>query len=171
MQQMPVSIPYRFDTSSVVKLILRGVLVLLLVVVAGFVYSLFVRRHGFGAVLLFAVGMIALYFGWIFRNNLESSRGTITEDAVVVEPGSLYRMRLHGPAGRFPLQNFEGVRVERAPPLAWSPGGPYERVILVGKEGTPDILVARTDHDAGRVLGRDLASALGLPYQEESAPY
>jgi hypothetical protein len=44
-------------------------------------------------------------------------------------------------------------------------------VILAGKEGTPDILIARTDHDAGCVLGRELAAALGLPYQEESAPY
>ncbi len=169
---MPVSIPYHFDTSSIIKLILRGVLgLLLLIVVPGLVYSLVVRHDILGAVLLGGVGVITLFFGRIFLNNLESSLGTITGDAVVVEPGRLYGIRLYGPAGRFPMQDFEGVRVERAPPLAWSPGGPYERVILAGKEGTPDILIARTDHDAGRVLGRDLAAALGLAYREERAPY
>jgi hypothetical protein len=50
-------------------------------------------------------------------------------------------------------------------------GGPHERVSLVGKSGTPDILVARTDRDAGRTLGNELATALKLPYQEQAAPY
>ena len=49
--------------------------------------------------------------------------------------------------------------------------GPHERVLLIGQEGTPDILVARTDHDAGRSLGNQLALALKLSYQEQVAPY
>ena len=49
--------------------------------------------------------------------------------------------------------------------------GPHERVSLVGKDGTPDILIARTARDAGRALGDGLAAALKLPYQELVAPY
>ena len=164
---MPVTLPYHFDTGSVGKLVLQGVLGLLLIVICGLLYTVLVRRDTLGAVLLGVVAVISLAFGRIFLNNLVSSRGTITGDAVEVEPANLYGVRLHGPGGRFPLWNFEAVRVERAPPLAWSPGGPYERVILAGKPGTPDILVARTDHDAGVALGRDLAAALRLPCQEE----
>jgi hypothetical protein len=168
---MPVSLPYHFDTSSVGKLILQGVLGLLLIVVSGLLYIVLVRRDALGAVLLGVVAMITLVLGRIFLNNLESSQGTITGDAVEVHPGNLHGVRLHGPAGRFPLGNFAAVRVERAPPLAWSPGGPYERVILAGKPGTPDILIARSDHDAGVALGRELAAALRLPCQEERVAY
>jgi hypothetical protein len=168
---MPVALPYRFDTSPVVKLILRGVIGLLLVVIAGIVYSLLVSRDVVAAVQLLLVALIATYFGRLFLKNLESSQGTITADAVVVEPGTLYGIRLHGPAGRFLLKNFQAVRVERVPPLAWAQGGPHERVRLTGKDGTPDILIARTPENAGGALGRDLSATLGLPYQEESAPY
>lgn len=88
-----------------------------------------------------------------------------------MEPASLYGMRLAGPVGPFPLQQFVAVRVERVPPPAWVQGGPHERVSVVGRDGTPDILIARTPGKAGRALGQELALALGLPYQEESAPY
>lgn len=169
---MPVELPYRFDTSPIVKLILRGVVALLLVVIVpGIMYSLFVSHDHVAAVQLILVGLIATYFGRIFFSNLEGSHGTITADAVVVEPGTLYGVRLHGPAGRFSLQDFRAVKVERASGPVWAEGGPHERVSLVGKDGTPDILIARTSEDVGRVLGQDLAAALGLPYQEESAPY
>jgi hypothetical protein len=169
---MAVALPYSFDTSSVVKLILRGVLgLLLLVVVPGIAYSVLVSHSNAAAIQLFLVGLITVYFGRIFLRNLEASRGLITSDAVVVEPATLYGIRLHGLAGRFPLQKFNAIRVERVPPPAFVQGGPHERVSLAGKEGAPDILIARTSHDHGRVLGRDLASALGLQYQEQSAPY
>jgi hypothetical protein len=169
---MPVALPYRFDTSSVVILILRGVIALLLVVIVpGRVYSLLVSHDEVVTVQLLLIGLIVIFFGRLFLKNLEASRGTIAADAVMVEPGTLYGIRLHGPAGRFPLRGFTAVRVERVPPPAWTPGGPHERVSLAGKEGTPDILIARTSDDAGRALGRDLAAALSLPYQEDTAPY
>jgi len=44
-------------------------------------------------------------------------------------------------------------------------------VFLVGRDSTPDILVARTHLDAGRTLGNELATALKLPYQEQDFPY
>jgi hypothetical protein len=123
------------------------------------------------AIQLLLTGLIAAYFGRLFTKHLQGSRGVITSDAIVVEPAFLYGIRLAGPVGRFPLQRFSAIRVERVPPPAWVQGGPHERVSVVGRDGTPDILIARTSGDAGRALGRDLALALGLSYQEESAPY
>lgn len=167
---MPVALPYRFDTSPVVKLILRGVLLLLLVVVVGVVYSL-VSQNYVAAAQLLLIALIAIYFGRRFLQNLTASHGTITSDAIVVEPATLYGIRLHGPSGRFPLHALSAVKVERISPHEWVQGGPHERVSLARKDGTPDILIARTSRDAGRTLGRDLAAALGLPYQEAGAPY
>ena len=169
---MSLNLPYRFDTSPVVKLILRGVLGLfILVIVPGIGYSLLVSRDLTAAVLLLVTGAIVTYFGRIFIKNLEATSGTITADHVVVEPGSLYGTSLRGPRGQFPIQHFSAVRVQRIPPSGDVQLGAHERVTLTGKSGIPDILVARTSNDAGRALGRDLSTALGLPYVEEVAPY
>ncbi len=169
---MAVTLPYEFDTSGVVKLILRGVLGLLLVVFVGILYSLLVSHSIAAAIQLLLVGAVATYFGSLFLRNLTGSRGTITADAVIVQPGRLYGIRLPGPAGRFPISQFQAVRVERirTPPIDVQ-GGPHERVCLVGKDGGPDILIARTALDAGRTVGNELATALKLPYQEKLAPY
>ena len=168
---MPVALPYRFDTSPIIKLILRGVLGVLLVVVAGMLYSLLVSHDRVAALQLLLVTLIVLYFGRLFLRNLETSQGTIDRHEVVAEPVILYGIRLHGPAGRFPLRQFQAVRVQRIPPPEFAQGRSHERVVLLGTQDTPDILLARTSEDAGRALGRDLATALGLPYQEEHAPY
>jgi hypothetical protein len=169
---MSITLPYRFDTSPVVKLILRGVLgLLILVIVPGIGYSLLLSHDRAAAVHLLVTGAIVMYFGRIFIKNLEATSGTITADHVVVEPGTLYGTSLRGPRGRFPIQHFSAVRVQRIPPSGDVQQGAHERVILSGKAGTPDILVARTSGDAGRALGRDLSTALGLQYVEEVAPY
>jgi hypothetical protein len=169
---MPIALPYQFDTSPVVKLILRGVLgLLVLVIVPGIGYSLLVSHDLTAAVGLLVTGAIVMYFGRIFIKNLEATTGTITADHVAVEPGTLYGAALRGPRGRFPIQQFSAVRVQRIPPSADVQLGAHERVILTGKAGTPDILVARTSDDTGRTLGRELSTALGLPYEEEVAPY
>jgi hypothetical protein len=169
---MPIALPYRFDTSPVVKLILRGVLGLLVLVIApGIVYSLFVSHDRAAAVLLTIVALMVIYFGRLFLQNLVTSRGIIDADAVIVQPGTLYGTSLRGPRGRFPIQHFSSVRVQRIPPSGDVQQGAHERVILTGNAGTPDILIARTSNDVGRTLGQELAAILGLPYAEEVAPY
>ena len=172
---MAITLPYQFDTSPVVKLILRGVLSLLLVVLLGMLYSLLLSHSIAGAIQLLVVAAMVTYFGSLFLRNLTGSLGTITADAVVVEPGQLYGIRLAGPAGRFPISQFQAVRVERIPNPIGIPIEtqirPHERVCLVGKMGTPDILIARTHLDAGRTVGNELATALKLPYQEQLVPY
>src|SRR5215210_2525256 len=168
---MPIALPYRFDTSPTIQLILTGFAGLLLLVAAGLLYSLLISRDYVAALQLFLVTLILLYFGRLFLKNLDSSRGTIDSREVIAEPVLLYGVRLKCPAGRFPLRQFHAVRVERIPPPVDAQGGPHERVTLIGREGTPNILVARTSDDAGRALGRELAAALALPYQEDQAPY
>jgi hypothetical protein len=175
MAVMAIALPYEFDTSGVVKQIMGGVLGFLLALLVGILYSLLVSHSLAAAIQLLLIAAIATYFGRLFHRNLTGSVGTITADAVVVQPGELLGIRLTSPAGRFPISQFQAVRVERVP----NPNGipietqirPHERVCLVGKAGTPDILIARTHLDAGRTVGNELATALKLPYQEQLVPY
>jgi hypothetical protein len=170
-----VTLPYEFDTSGVVKLILRGVIALLFVLLFGILYSLFISHSLAAVVQLLLIAAIALYFARIYLRNQPGPLGTITADSVVVQPGQVWGIPLAGPAGRFPISYFEAVRVERVPNPSGIPLGtqiqPHERVYLIGKAGTPDILIARTDRDVGRTLGNGLAAALKLPYDEQIAPY
>jgi hypothetical protein len=172
---MAITLPYEFDTTAVVKLILRGALGLLLIVLVGILYSLLVSQSTAATIQLLLVAALAMYFGRLFLRNLTGSVGTITADAVVVQPGQLLGIRLAGPAGKFPISQFQAVLVERIPNPIGTPIEtqlrPHERVCLIGKKGTPDILVARTDRDAGRRLGNELAAAMKLPYLEQIAPY
>jgi hypothetical protein len=167
-----VVLPYRFDTSAVVKLILRGAGLLLLVIMAGILYSLFISGDRAASLQLLISGLIAGYFARLMLRNLTATRGTITRDGIQLEILELYGFRLHGPTGRFPLRAFSDVRVERVSPPVFAQGGPHARVTLVGTAGTPDVLVARAaSREAGRALGQSLAAALGLPYNEVTAPY
>jgi hypothetical protein len=170
-----ITLPYEFDTSGVVKQIMGGVLGLLLIVLLGIFYSLLVSHSIAATIQLLLIAAIATYFGRLFLRNLTGSLGTITADAVVVQPGHLLGIRLAGPAGRFPISQFQAVRVERIPNPIGIPIEtqikPHERVCLLGKKGTPDILIARTHLDAGRTVGNELATALKLPYQEQIAPH
>jgi hypothetical protein len=172
---MAITLPYEFDTSRVVKQIMGGVLGLLLVLLVGVLYSLLISHSTAATIQLLLIAAIAAYFGRLFLGNLTSSVGSITTDAVVVQAGELLGIRLSGPAGRFPISPFQAVRVERVPNPIGIPIEtqirPHERVLLIGKTGTPDILIARTHLDAGRTLGNELATALKLPYQEQLFPY
>ena len=83
----------------------------------------------------------------------------------------MFGVRLTGPEGSFPIDQFTSVLVERISPPVDAYGGPHTRISLVGKETTPTILVGRMGADAGRALGRELATVLNLPLDETSAPY
>jgi hypothetical protein len=172
---MAIGLPYEFDTSRVVKQIMGGVLGLLLILLLGIFYSLLVSHSIAATIQLVLIAAIVMYFGRIFLRNLTGSLGTITADAVTVQPGRLYGIPLAGPAGRFPIGGFQAVRVERITNPIGIPLGtqikPHERVYLAGKHGTPDILIARTHLGTGRILGNELAAAVKLPCQEQIAPY
>jgi hypothetical protein len=170
-----LKLPHQFDTSGVVKLIMRGLLGLLAVVLVGITYCLLVSHDRTAVLALILCAAILAYFGRIFLGNLIGSAGTITADSISVDSPRVFGLRLAGPAGRFPISQFTAVRVERVTNPIGIPietqVGPHERVLLIGQQGTPEILIARTERDVGRTLGNELAMALKLPYQEQVAPY
>ncbi len=168
---MALALPYEFDTTEADTLILRGAAGLLAVVVVGLLYSLLVSHNLVAVVQLLLIGAAATYFSRIFVTKLEGLRGTIRADVVVVQDSGLYGLRLPRPCGTFGIQRFEAVRVELAPAPIMAQGGPHERVYLVGKAGTPNLLIARSAPETGRSLGAQLATAIGLPYVEQSVPY
>jgi hypothetical protein len=171
-QPQPVaSLPFRFDTAGVVTSIVRGIGALFCVLAVGVLYLTFVRRNmaSAGGLLIVSAGVVLL--ARVVLGNLAGTRGIITRDAVVLQRGSVFWMRTAGPTGTFELRRFKQVRVDRVLPSADTSSHGHERVVLVGNEGTPEILLARSDLDAGRVLGRDLAAALELPFDERLAPY
>jgi hypothetical protein len=170
-QPVAATLPYHFDTGGVVTLIVRGIAGLEGILVFGALYSLGVSRNMVAAAALLVIAAGVFVFGRLVLKNLEGTRGMITREAVAVQPGGLFGLRLAGPAGTYPLRNFAAVRVDRILPSDSMQSRGHERVILVGKSGAPDILVARTDLDAGRALGRSLAAALNLPFDERYAPH
>jgi hypothetical protein len=168
---MTVTLPYEFDTIGIVKVILKGAMALLVVVVVpGILYSLLVSHSTAATVQLLLIGALVTYFGTLFFKNLPGALGTITTSTVVVRPSRLYGIRMAGPVGTFSLQQFKAVRVERILGARGVQARWHERVCLMGRDGTPDILVARTALDAGMVIGRELATLLQLPYQAEIVP-
>jgi hypothetical protein len=168
-----VTLPFEFDTTPVVKVILRGVLgFAVLIVVPGILYSLLVS-HSLGAtVAMLLVGAITAYFGRLFFLHLSGSAGIITNEGVEVHPSTLHGIPLPGPAGRFRMTQFSAIRVDRAfgPMDTMQAPGWYERVWIVGSPGTPSILIARTDRGTGITLGKELARALRLAYEEATVP-
>ncbi|MCA1652406.1 MAG: hypothetical protein LC753_19800, partial [Acidobacteria bacterium] len=123
-----VTLPLEFDTSDVATPVLKGVLALLLVVLAGVAYSLVWSRTPAAALRLLVVAAMIAYFGRLFLKHWTVSRGTITADAVIVRPVHLYGLRLAGVDGTFPVNQFKAVRVERVFAPTEGFGGPHARV-------------------------------------------
>jgi hypothetical protein len=62
------------------------------------------------------------------------------------------------------------VELRSRPVGTGAQGGPHELVWLVGKPGTPDIVLALTEDRAGQAVGRELAALLALEVEEVGAP-
>jgi len=171
---MAAVLPYAFDTSRVVRTILRGVAALELVaIVPGIVYSVVMSRGLLAVALLAVCGLMLLAFGWIVARSLDASTGIVAADSVAVEPMTFCGVRLPGPNGTFPIASFREVRVVQVSARVdtVNPSTPSTRVYLVGHPGMPELLIARAESDEGVVLGHDLSTALRLPCTESSAPY
>jgi hypothetical protein len=112
----------------------------------------------------------------VFVRFQSRSMGTITEDRVVVQPNALYGIRLAGPQRTYPTPRVlirpRGADVGSVGLWRYRrAGGPHERIWLVGKNGTPDILIARTQREAGRPLAEEFGAVLALPVEEKREPY
>ncbi len=170
---MKDALPYAFDTTRVVRLILRGVLGFEIVMIAGIVYALAAGRGLMVIAFLIVCGSFMLAFGWIVMRFLDATSGTITHESVIVEPMNFCGIRLPGPQGTLPIGSFQGIRVERVSGRidTANPTGPSTRVYLIGRNGTSDLLIARASVEEGSALGQDLGAALRLPRIDSSSPY
>jgi hypothetical protein len=168
---MAARVPFEFDTSETPTLIVRGAGAVLLVAIAGVLYSVLVSGSLAGSAAMLIVAALTIYFGRLFVANLEGAAGRIAADEVTVKRVRVFGLPLAGQDGRFRIERFKTVRVERVPPPAAVQGGPHERVRLIGIDGTPDILIARTQRGAGVTLARELAADLKVAFEEVSAPY
>jgi hypothetical protein len=168
---VPVTLPYRFDTSAVWRTILKGAFGLNALLVVGILYSVLARPWT-TVIALVVNETVVVVFTRIFVRFQSGSAGTLSSDRVVIEPNHLFGIALPGPKGTYSLDRFAAVRVEFRPgPIsAGVQGGPHELVWLVGKPGTPDVLVARTEDGAGRAVGREFGALLGLSVEETGAP-
>jgi len=170
---VPITLPYRFDTSNVWRTILKGAFAINAVLLFGMLYTLLVRREWATSLGLALCELVVFGFTRIFIRFQEGSVGTLTSDRVVIEPNVLLGIPLPGPSGSYALGRFSAVRVEfRSGAVTPIPnaGGPNEVVWLAGRPGTPDIALALTDNRMGGDVGREFGALLKLPVEEVGAP-
>lgn len=169
---MAITLPYRFDTSGVWRTILKGAFALNGVLLVGILVAVLIQHQPLKAVGLAVMELVVFGFTRVFVKFQTGSAGTLTADRVVIEPNVLLGIPLPGPKGTYTLDHFAAVRVElRSRPVGTgAQGGPHELVWLVGKPGTPDIVLALTKSRAGQAVGRELAALLALEVEEVGAP-
>jgi hypothetical protein len=155
------------------RAILKGAFGLNALLVVGILFTLLVFREWTTTLSLVLVELIVLGFTRVFVNAQEGSVGTLSSDRVVIEPNILLGVALPGPKGAYMLDHFSAVRVEFRSAVGGpdvQASGPHELVWLVGKPGTPDVVLARTHNRAGLTVGRELGTLLSLPVEETGAP-
>jgi hypothetical protein len=168
-----IVLPYRFDTTDVWHTILKGAFGLNALLLFALAFSCFARPWPTVAGICL-IELTVLGFTRVFVRHQEGSIGTLRADQVEVEPNLLLGFALPGPRGTYTIDRFSAVRVEfRSRPILLdtaASAGPHELVWLVGRPGTPDVVLARTDEGAGRAVGQRLGALLRLPVEEIGAP-
>ncbi len=168
---MALALPYEFDTSDVWRTILKGTFGLTLLTVLSLLYALLARQWDAAVPLALSSAML-FFLTRLFVRHQTGSVGTLSADRVVIQPNRLLWFSLPGPAGTYALDRFSAVRVDfsMGPLQPGVQGGPNEVVWLVGRPGTPDIALARTNDGAGRGVGPELGALLNLPVEEVGVP-
>jgi hypothetical protein len=166
-----ITLPYRFDTTSVWHTVLKGAFALNAVLLFGIAFKLLMGDWPAALALLVAEATVFL-FTRLFVRFQSGSLGTLYRDRVEVERNTLLGIQLPGPSGAYARERFSAVRVEfvMGPVEVGASGGPHELVWLVGRNGTPDVLLARVAERAGRAAGAAFGAVLELPVEEKNAP-
>jgi len=168
----PIALPYRFDTTSVWHTILKGAFGMNALLVLCILFTVLGSHEVPKAIGLVVMELVVLYFTRVFLRFQEGSVGTLSSDRVEIEPNVVLGVPLPGPKGTYMLERFSAVRVEFRPgPI--SPGvrgGPNELIWLVGRPGTPNVVLARTEDRAGGAVGQAFGALLRLPAEEVGKP-
>ena len=84
-----------------------------------------------------------------------------------MEPNAVLGVPLPGPRGSYALDQFRGVEVEfrsGRPSTDPNAAGPHELLWLMGRPGTPNLVLARTQNRAGRALGQEVGACWVFRY-------
>ena len=169
---MSITLPYRFDTTSVWHTVLKGAFALNAVLLVGIAFKLLMGDWPAALALLVAEAT-AFLFTRLFVRFQSGSLGTLYRDRIEVDRNTLLGIQLPGPSGVYARERFSAVRVEfvmGAVEVGAQSAGPHELVWLVGRDGTPDVLLARVAERAGRAAGAAFGAVLELPVEEKNAP-
>jgi hypothetical protein len=165
-----VTLPYEFDTQALTRNILTGF-------IAGSAFILplaLVMLIKHGPLAAVPMTLAAVLLTWVGRKSLTvfraRAKGTITQDAVIIEPNALGRIRLPSSEGRYPLSRFKAVRVTYlGPNLRDGTGGCFAEVYLIDCNGTLDVCVAVERDMTAKVLAPQTAAAVRLPLEQVGA--
>ena len=162
----PIYFPYEFDTMALPRNILKGFLAGCAFMVVVMLAMLIKSGPLAAAPLLLA----ALLLGWVARKYLTtlagSAKGTITRDAVVVEPSAVGPIRLPSPAGRYALSQFKAVRITYLGPGRSTQSYFHAQVHLIGREGIGDVCIAYERDTTAKALAPQIAAAVDLPLEQ-----
>jgi hypothetical protein len=171
---MIVTVPYKFDTTRTLRNVVRAMVGLhVVVILPGMLYAMFGQHNLWGAIGLLLISGIALYLGKQILK-MRAFVGIINKNAIVLQEAKQFGVALTGPAETYPIEHFSSVLVEIVSGVGYGepPDGPtFTRISLIGKSGTPAIVVECRPFPEGKDFGAALATTLGLPYQEKLAPH
>lgn len=167
---MIIAVPYRFDTTDMLRNVLRAIVGLHVVAIfPGVLYSLFVQHKPGAAIGLLVISGISLFLGRRVLK-MRASVGIINKNFVVLQKAKQFGITLTGTTGTYPIEDFSSVCVEIVSGVIYSttPDVPtFTRISLIGKVGIPAIVVERRPFPEGKDFGTALAATLSLPYQEK----
>jgi hypothetical protein len=99
---MAVTLPYAFDTSSMSKVILKGICVLVgIVVIPGLIEFLIIAPNPMAALGIACIGGFLSYFGYVVVKHLCGATGVITREEIFIKPNGFLGMACKEPEGRF----------------------------------------------------------------------
>lgn len=168
---MAFELPFDFDTRRETRLVLKGVIGLLALMVVFAMVMLFARHDVRGAAGTLLIDAVLLGFGHVVRVHMTGAEGRITRDAVQARAGRAWGIALPGPVGTFALHDFRAVHVcyHLDTSNGAAPSNRFEHVTLLGRPGTPDVCVLRAPRMRGTSQGEALAAVLGLPCETGAA--
>jgi hypothetical protein len=159
------ALPFDFDTHRETRLVLKGVIGLLVLMLVFAMVMLFARHDVRGAAGTLLIDAVLLGFGHVVRVRMTGAEGRVTRDAVQLRAGRVWGIALPGPVGTFALHDFRAVQVRYHLDTLndAAPSTRFEHVTLLGRHGTPDVCVLRAPRVRGASRGEALAEVLGLP--------
>lgn len=159
---MTFSLPYAIDTTRPGRIIIPLLLIAAFVAMplCGLLLAL-ARKPDQPLILLapLAIALMNLALALILFRLMGGATGSIDSQAIIIKPARLFGIPSGAPGGSFALSRFRALAVKtisrQNPPLG--------RLMLLGHDKTPAILLFTGPLEQAQTLQKDLAAALNLP--------